>query len=126
MSDLSPQPTYAAPHFDLDRLVPPMTDGSTIIVAVDPSDFLASRMARAVEDTDAHLLNLNVTAERTPHDELIVHLRVDRRNGDAVARSLERYGYRILSVENAATMGGPDLDDATRDRVNALLRYLEI
>lgn len=103
-----------------------MAEGSSLIVAVNAADYLASTIARAVEDTDAHLLNLNVAEDRTEHDELMVHLRIDRRHALAAARSLERYGYRVVAVDSGT--GGDDAidDETTRQRVNALLRYLEI
>lgn len=113
----------------LERLLPPVSEGSELVVAIIPADYLASTIARAVEDTDAHLLNLNVMDNRTIHDELIVHLRVDRRDAGAVARSLERYGYRVLEAKGKSI--GDDTDDfttdaAARDRINHLLRMLEV
>ncbi|MDE5968732.1 MAG: hypothetical protein K2G64_06475, partial [Muribaculaceae bacterium] len=52
----------------LERLLPPVSEGSELVVAITPADYLASTIARAVEDTDAHLLNLNVMDNRTIHD----------------------------------------------------------
>lgn len=111
----------------IEQLFPPLPDSSSLVVAVRPTDFLASAIARAVEDTNAHLINLNVSAHRTIDDELLVHLRVDRRDGNSVAHSLERYGFRVVAIENSRTADPDDyLDEKARDRVNALLRYLEI
>lgn len=111
----------------VDRLFPPVAEGSSLIVAVSPGDYLASTIARAVEDTDAHLLNLNVSDDRTEDDELMVHLRIDRRHALAAARSLERYGYRVVAVDSGNSTQDESVDDdTTRERVNALLRYLEI
>lgn len=113
----------------ISRLFPPLAEGSSLVVAVRQADYLASALARAVEDSDAHLLNLNVGADRTDDDELLVHLRVDRRNTSAVAHSLERYGYRVVEADNIGSVDNsadPDLDATTRDRINSLIRYLEI
>lgn len=79
------------------------------------SEYAASRIARAVEDCDAHLLNLNITADTPSADEVVVELRVSHRNPVAVMRSLERYGYTAVA----------DIPDSTG--AEALLqRYLEI
>lgn len=93
-----------------------------IVVACHTSDYSASRIARAVEDCDAHLLNLNVTSEaRGDGSWLTVELRVSVRNAAPVARSLERYGYSVVSYSGSETDGA---DDTLRRRVNELLRYM--
>ena len=45
-----------------DELYCPAPDASHMLVACRRDDYSASCMARAVEDADAHVLNLNVTA----------------------------------------------------------------
>ncbi|MDE6684329.1 MAG: hypothetical protein K2J94_04020, partial [Duncaniella sp.] len=47
----------------LERLFPPRDESSRLLVSCITSDYSASRIARAVEDADAHLLNLNVTTD---------------------------------------------------------------
>lgn len=81
-------------------------------------DYAASRIARAVEDCDAHVLNLNITDESQPGAQVVVDLRINRRHAHAVARSLARYGYAVREDEAAIA----DNDDA----LSALKRYLEI
>ncbi len=111
----------------VERLFPPLDEGSTLVVAIPPGNYLASTIVKAVEDIDAHLLNLNVAADRTDDGELMVHLRIDRRHALSAARSLERYGYRVIAVDSANGSAEDRVDDeTTRERVNALLHYLEI
>ena len=45
------------------RLMPENPETGRLTVACAPADYSASIIARAVEDVDAHLLNLNVTAD---------------------------------------------------------------
>ena len=85
-------------------------------------EYSASVIARAVEDADAHLLNLNVTGQPSEDDGVTVEIRVSHRNAGAVARSLERYGLEVLALDNA---DGPDIDTA-RQRVNELMHYLDV
>lgn len=95
------------------------------MIACRRRDYSASRIARAVEDCDAHLLNLNVTAD-TDYDtsnRLIVELRVNHRNPSAIARSIERYGYEVVDFESVATN---DDDETARRRLDELLHYLEL
>ena len=74
-----------------------------------------------MEDAEAHLLNLNVTSEIQPTGEITVDLRINHRNG-GVARSLERYGYRVLSVRTYADI----YTDMARERINELMAHLEV
>ncbi|GFI52668.1 hypothetical protein IMSAGC021_00974 [Muribaculaceae bacterium] len=47
----------------IERLFPKMEESSTLVLTCRRGDYSASRIARAVDDADAHLLNLNVTAD---------------------------------------------------------------
>lgn len=108
------------PHRTIEELFPPMGDTCEIQIVCHPTDYSASRIARAVEDCDAHLLNLNVTSGWTERGEVVVALRVGLRNPDAVVRSLERYGYTVTTTSG----GNDDDDDTMRDRINELMRLI--
>lgn len=106
----------------LARLFPFVGDSSTLVLSCPKGDYSASRIAHAVEDCDAHLLNLNVTADRAESDgRLIVELRVSHRNPESVGRSLERYGYEVIDF-----VGGDDSDDDSlmRSRYEEFMMYL--
>ncbi len=109
---------------ELDRLFPAYGDTSSVVVSCMRADYSASRLARAVEDADAHLLNLNVLAPEGSDytGRACIALRIDRADPSAVVRSLERYGY---AVEDVSVPVDESLDSA-RDRVRELLRYLEV
>lgn len=107
----------------MERLFPPMEEASLLLVSCLPSDFSASRIARAVEDCDAQLVNLNVTTDGSElENRVVAELRVTHRSPLAVARSLERYGYEVVGAE----AGEQADDDVTASRVAELIRYLEI
>ncbi len=103
--------------------MPYVHDSSMITVMCDPMQYSASTIARAIEDCDAHLLNLNVTADSEPGGRMAVELRIDHRNPARAIHSLERYGYEVAGADYQA-------DDAEteqmRDRINELIHYLEI
>ncbi|MBD5323042.1 MAG: hypothetical protein K2G05_07615 [Duncaniella sp.] len=107
----------------IERLYPPRDESSRLLVSCIPSDYSASRIARAVEDADAHLLNLNVTTDGERMDNRVVaELRVSHRSPLAVARSLERYGYEVVDVEHEALAD----DDMANERLNELLHYIDL
>lgn len=116
-------------------LFPPVADSSRLLVGCRREDYSASRIARAVEDCNAHLLNLNVTSmsginesdDRTAFAEadskfpVVFDIRVSHRDTAGIMRSLERYGYTVLDAQNAR---GAD-DDTLRERIDYLFKYLE-
>ena len=105
--------------------MPPMEESSVITLACPEADFSASKIAHAVEDCNAHLVNLNVTADHTPDGQLVVELRTNHRNADAVARSLARYGYETLSAV-AYPSEGDDTSERLRQNAAELLHILQL
>lgn len=119
-------------------LYPPMAESSRLLVGCRREDYSASRIAHAVEDCNAHLLNLNVTslgmsetygADSGDYDEVsdakfpvVFDLRVSHRNAESIGRSLERYGFTVLATRSASDID----DDTARRRLDHLMRYLEI
>lgn len=105
------------------RLFPENAESGCLTVACAQADYSASLIARAVEDADAHLLNLNVTSATGPLHGVVVELRVSHRDTSSVARSLSRHGYTILAADSDCDGMQPS------ERYNpyaALVRYLEI
>ena len=113
---------------------PEVGDWSRFVVGCRREDYSASLLARAVEDCDAHVLNLNVSepgaltgdaAAGVTSDDgyaVRVELRVNHRNAECVSRSLERYGFAVLSAESSS-----EADDGRRlDNYRNLMHYLEI
>lgn len=81
-------------------------------------------MARAVEDCDAHLINLNVTSLPAGNrDDVVVDIRVNARNGYSVARSLERYGFE---VDEVVSDGSDPLAETMQSRIDLLIKNLEL
>lgn len=99
-----------------------LPDTTDLLVSCSPADYSASAIARAVEDCDAHLLNLCVNPRRDDAGRLQISLTVNRLNGTAIARSLERYGFSVDSV----TGPGGAVDNSLRDRALEVIHYLEV
>lgn len=109
--------------YQVDELYPAHEGSSHLLLGCRRSDYSASRIAHAVEDCDAHLLNLNMMTDENQNYDMLVDIRVNRLSGEAVARSLARYGYDVLNF----TPGEDSANDSTlRRRVDELLRYLNV
>lgn len=111
-----------AVSFDLTDLFPSVADSSHILVGTGHEDFMASRIAHAVEDADANMINMNVTGMTSAHDRHIIEIRVNHRDPERVARSLERYGYNILDVKS----GDGSTNEQLTERLDELMHYLSI
>lgn len=108
------------------RLFPLVDDTSELTLVCRRADYSASTIARATEDCDAHLINLNITADPAPDgnpDSIVVELRVARRDPSAVARSLARYGYDVVDTR---TLYSSDSDERAIERLRELVRHLEV
>lgn len=109
-------------HHNPERVFPALEESSELSVSCYRVDYSASSLARAVEDADAHLLNLNVTDEVLPTGEIVIDLRVSHRSAMAVIRSLERYGYNVVRVREDFDAADPVLSD----RISQLLVQLNV
>ena len=110
-----------SPADRLDRLFPSVEESSTLLLACRRGDYSASRIAMAVEDCDADLLNLNITSDGEDLDNRIVaELRVSHRNPESVSRSLKHFRYEVLDAT-----GAPIGDESLmRSRYDELMHYL--
>lgn len=105
---------------DVSTLFPPVEAGQMFVVACSASDFLPSRLARAVEDCDAHLVNMNVTEFGGNTSPVVAQIRTIGASRSDIIRSLERYGYFVEGEDDSTEA------DLFRQRVNEVLLYLNI
>jgi hypothetical protein len=107
---------------EISTLYPPITESSRLLIGCQRSEFSASAIAHAVEDCDAHLLNLNVTSLSDEEAQVVIDLRVNHRNPARIAQSLERYGYTILALDEEALLD----DETIRSRFDQLMFLLDL
>jgi len=124
---------------ELERLFPYTEDASTLVVSCPKYDYCASQLCRAIEDCDAHVLNLNIIDAGAPgasdgigiprHDidyedtpRTYIELRISHRNTDAAARSVARYGYTVEYTRDAVGSAKGDIDG----RLESLMRILNV
>lgn len=106
---------------ELSVYFPPYPESSRLKIRIRRSDYQGSRVAHAVEDADAGLLNLNLTALDPDSDWVTVALRVGHRDPNRVARSLERYGFQVIGIDT-----DPADDDDIRQRYDELMHWLNV
>lgn len=108
--------------FQLDELYPSAEGSSRLLIGSSRDAYSASKIAAAVEDADAHVLNLNLIMDESGTYDMLVDLRINRLNGESVARSLERYGFEVIDF---AVAENPD-ESVLRRRVEELMRYINV
>lgn len=106
----------------LARLFPPLDEFTELTITCRAGQYSASAIAHAVEDADAHLLNLNVVGGTYANSDTTIVIRVNHSRGDSVARSLLRYGYETIDMKG--TSGMPDSEMV--DKIKELLHYIEV
>lgn len=110
---------------EMSRLYPELDEWSLLKLTCRRDDYSASILTRAIEDCDAHVVNLNVTSETVgDNDDPVIEVRLTRATMASVERSLARYGYDVL-VSRSSSDNATD-DDTLVDRFNHLMRYLEV
>lgn len=104
------------------RLFPHMSESCELTLTCPSGQFSASRIAHAVEDAEAHLLNLNVTSLTDDAGQPLIDIRVSHRNGGSVASSLDRYGYTVVDMRNAIDAHA----ESAAERIGNLMSQLNV
>ena len=82
------------------RMIAARDDCSVITVECSPEEYSASVLAHAVEDSDAHLVDmLSVPGD---NGRVRVTLRVRHSDPTAAVRSLERYDFNVIEDHSSA------------------------
>lgn len=83
----------------LGKMIAARDDCSVITVECAPQDYSASVLAHAIEDSDAHLVDL--ISAPGENDRILVTLRVRHSDPTAAVRSLERYDFHVIDAHSS-------------------------
>lgn len=103
-------------------LMPYHPGSSRFTVVCKSRDYSAARIAHAIEDVGAHVLNLNITDRNVGDDMMAVDVRVDWGDISSIIRSLARYEYAVEDAE----VGIETLSETERKRIEEFLRYIDV
>lgn len=81
------------------RMIAARDDCSVITVECTPEEYSASALAHAVEDSDAHLVDLFTAPAE--NGLLNVTLRVRHSDPTSAVRNLERYDYHVIDAHSS-------------------------
>ena len=106
----------------LGRMIAPRDDCSVISVECAPDDYSASVLSHAIEDTDAHLVDLLTVP--ASNGMVKVTMRVRHADPTSAVRSLERYGYNVVEVHGATE--APQSLEITAERLLSLQALMNV
>lgn len=104
------------------KFIAPRDDTSIITIECSPADYSASIIARAIEDADAHLVDL-WSAPSPRSGAVRVTLRVRIENPRAAVGSLRRYGFEVVDATAHCPVGSAQIEE---ERLSALQMYLNV
>ncbi|MDR0541413.1 MAG: hypothetical protein LBH19_04290 [Dysgonamonadaceae bacterium] len=96
-------------------------EGSWIVLEIDPSDYILSRIAHLVEQNNAKALHVFSCLEEETSKQIVL-LKIDLKEASSVVRSLERFNYVVRYSSGSQGTA----DETMRNRINELIYYLEL
>ncbi|MDH3648461.1 MAG: CBS domain-containing protein [Saprospiraceae bacterium] len=94
--------------------------GSIIVLEMKKPDYMLSEIARIIESENMAVLNSFITDE-PQSNQILVHLKVNKQDVHRVIAAFERFDYRIKAMYSES-----ENTDMYRDRIDALMNYLNI
>ncbi|WP_109832966.1 CBS domain-containing protein [Reichenbachiella versicolor] len=95
--------------------------GVIIIISMNIQDYSMTELSRIVETEDGKVLSSFIEDFEGQSGTIRVTLKIDPHSSNAVISSFGRHGYNIVS-----TFGLENEDDYQKERLDTLLKYLEI
>lgn len=93
--------------------------GKSVVVSAPLCDYSLTRIANIVEECDVKIISMLSTVS---HGDVNLMLKFNSDNVESVIRSLERYGYNVLSY---GSLDG-NSDDTIRRNYDCLMKYLDL
>ncbi|MDR2844004.1 MAG: hypothetical protein LBV57_05085 [Candidatus Symbiothrix sp.] len=94
-------------------------EGATIVLEMNPENYLLSHIAHLIEQNNAQLLNAVSLLE---NGRQIVVLNIDAEDATNVIRSLERFEYNVIDCRQKQQL----TDETMQKRLDELIYYLEL
>jgi acetoin utilization protein AcuB len=95
--------------------------GGIIVLSVNQIDYSLSQISRLIEENDAKILSSSVKIDEHDPSKLKVTIKINRLDLSRVIATLERFGYKLI-----ARFQETNIQDEERNRLDSLLRYLDI
>lgn len=95
--------------------------GSVVVLSMDSRDYSLSELSRLVEENHARILSSSVKQDPVDNSKIKVTLKINREEISTIVATFERFEYKIISRFQET-----EITDSDRDRIDGLLKYLDI
>jgi len=97
------------------------SEGSWIVLEVNPADYVLSQIAHLVEQNNAKIWQVFSWLEEETSKQIVL-LKIDLKDASPVTRSFERFDYVVRYSSESQGMA----DETMLNRLNELIYYLEL
>lgn len=95
--------------------------GGILVLRMRQTDYSLAEISRLIEAEDAKILSLNLSSDPYDSAKIILTLKVNKMDLTRIIATLERFEYTI-----SAQFHEPDREDFQRERLEALMKYLDL
>ncbi|MBN8576358.1 MAG: CBS domain-containing protein [Cytophagales bacterium] len=95
--------------------------GGILVLSMDLIDYSLAEISRYVEENNAKIISSMMVEDPMDKGKIKLTLKINRIELNRIVATLERFGYRIIGRYNETQM-----DTGEKDKIEMLLRYLDI
>lgn len=95
--------------------------GSIVVLSLPSIDYSLAEISRLIEENNAKILSSAVKEDEYDNSNLRLTLKINQLDLTAILATLERFGYQII-----AHFQEQKVEDEQKDRIDMLLKYLDI
>ncbi len=95
--------------------------GAILVLSMDERDYSLSEISRLIEEEGAKILGSTIRDDSSDPQKLKLTIKINQTSLSRIVATLERFDYKII-----ARFQEPKVIDADKERLDILLRYLNI
>ncbi|MEQ8574545.1 MAG: cbs domain containing protein, partial [Fulvivirga sp.] len=95
--------------------------GGILVLSMSQIDYSLAEISRLIEENNAKILSSSVKEDELDGSKLRVTLKINKLDLTAIIATLDRFGYKII-----ARFQETKIEEGQKDRLDLLLRYLDI
>jgi hypothetical protein len=95
--------------------------GSILVLSVDLIDYSLAEIARFVEENNAKIISSTIVEDTLDAGKIKVTIKINQLEISRIVATLERFGYTVIGRYQ-----DQQPEDAGKERIDMLMRYLNI
>jgi len=103
------------------QTTPVHANGSVLVLSMNSHDYSLSELSRLVEENHARILSSSIKQDPVDRNKIKVTLKINLDDVSSIVATFERFEYKIISRFQET-----EVTDTDRDRIDELLKYLDI